>query len=112
MLLITIFVEFRVVARSRTRAGGPQAISRRICCVVDLRKTAWLEHGHGMVSVDETRPYCTYQMGKTHSKPLTARHGRGTACARHAVCESVFTLPCSDDAALKTTSQGHGTARQ
>ena len=22
-------------------------------------------------------------MGKTHSKPLAARHGRGMACARH-----------------------------
>jgi hypothetical protein len=29
-------------------------------------------------------------MGKTHSKPLTARHGRGTAWARHAMCESAF----------------------
>jgi len=27
-------------------------------------------------------------MGKTHSKPLAARHGRGTAWARHAMCES------------------------
>jgi len=33
MLLITIFVELRVVAgRSRTRAGRPQAISRLPCC--------------------------------------------------------------------------------
>jgi hypothetical protein len=29
-------------------------------------------------------------MGKTHSKPLAARHGRGTAWARHAMCESAF----------------------
>ena len=28
--------------------------------------------------------------GKTHSKPLAARHGKGTAWARHAMCESVF----------------------
>jgi len=27
------------------------------------------------------------QMGKTHSKPLAARHGRGTEWARHAMCE-------------------------
>jgi hypothetical protein len=26
-------------------------------------------------------------MGKTHSKTLAARHGRGTAWARHAMCE-------------------------
>ena len=31
-------------------------------------------------------------MGKTHSKPLAARHDRGTAWARHAMCESAFTL--------------------
>jgi hypothetical protein len=44
MLLITIFVELRVVAgRSRTRAGSPQAVSRRPCCAVALRRTAWSE---------------------------------------------------------------------
>ena len=42
---------------------------------------AW--HGHSMVSVNQTRPHCVNQMGKTHSKPLAARHGRGTAWARH-----------------------------
>jgi len=30
--------------------------------------------------VNQTRPHCVNQMGKTHSKPLAARHGRGTAC--------------------------------
>ena len=48
MLLITIFAELRVVAgRSRTRAGSPQAVSRRPCCAVVLRRTAWSEHGMG-----------------------------------------------------------------
>jgi hypothetical protein len=48
MLLITIFVEVRVVAgRSRTKAGSPQAVSRRPCCAVALRRTAWSEHGMG-----------------------------------------------------------------
>ena len=42
---------------------------------------AW--HGHGMASVNQTRPHCVNQMGKTHSKPLEARHGRGRAWARH-----------------------------
>ena len=37
---------------------------------------------HGMASVNRTRPHCVNQMGKTHSKPLAARHGRGTAWAR------------------------------
>ena len=40
-----------------------------------------------MASVNQTRPHCVNQMGKTHSKPLAARHGRGTAWARHTMCE-------------------------
>jgi hypothetical protein len=46
MLVITIFVELRVVAgRSRTRAGSPQAVSGRPCSAVALRRTAWARHG-------------------------------------------------------------------
>jgi hypothetical protein len=46
MLPITICVELCVVAgRSRTRAGSPQAVSRRPCCAVALRRTAWARHG-------------------------------------------------------------------
>jgi hypothetical protein len=79
MLLITIFVELRVVSgRSRTRAGSPQAVSRRPCCAVALRRTAWSEHG--MASVNHTRPHYINQMGKTHSRPLAARHGHGMLC--------------------------------
>jgi hypothetical protein len=52
---------------------------------------AW--HGRGMANVNQTRPHCVNQMGKTHSKPLSARHGRGTAWVRHAMCESTFTDP-------------------
>jgi hypothetical protein len=48
MLLITIFVELRVVTgRSRTRTGSPQAVFRRPCCAVALRRTAWSEQGIG-----------------------------------------------------------------
>jgi hypothetical protein len=47
---------------------------------------AW--HGNGMASVNQTRPHCVNQMGKTHSKPLAARQ----AWARHAMCESAFTV--------------------
>jgi hypothetical protein len=42
---------------------------------------AW--HGGGMASVNQTRPHCVNQMGKTHYKRLAARHGRGTVWARH-----------------------------
>jgi len=48
MLLMTIFVELRVVAgRSRMRARSPQAVSRRPYCVAALRRTAWSEHVTG-----------------------------------------------------------------
>jgi len=49
---------------------------------------AW--HGRGMASVNQTRPHCVNQTGKTHSKPLAARCGRGTAWARHAMRESAL----------------------
>ena len=80
-MLLIIFVELRVVAgRSRTRAGSPQAVGCR-GLEKDGMVRAW--HGRGMASVNQTQPHCVNQMGKTHSKPLTARHGRGTAWARH-----------------------------
>ena len=43
-------------------------------------------HGNGMASVNQTRQHCVNQMGKIHSKPLEAKHGKGTAWARHAIC--------------------------
>ena len=70
---------------------------------------AWARHGHCMASVNQTRPHCVNQMGKTYSKPLVARHGRGTAyhvwlglyCAcRHSVAVVLsgagilFEFPC------------------
>ena len=60
-----------------------------------LRRTVWSELGVGMASVNQTRSHCVNQMGKTHSKPLAEWHGRGTAWARHAMCESVFNV-CQD----------------
>ena len=63
-------------------------VERWACCAVALRRTARSEHG--MAIVNQTRPHCVNQMGKTHSKPLAARHGRRTAWARHAMCEWAF----------------------
>jgi hypothetical protein len=80
MLLITNFVELRVVAgSSRTLAGNPQAVSRLDVLYRGLEKNSMVRawHGHGMASVNQTRPHCVNQMGKTHSKPLAARHGHG-----------------------------------
>jgi hypothetical protein len=82
VLLITILVELRVGAgRSRTRAGSPQAVSRWLCCGLEKNGMVRAGHGCGMASVNQTRAHCVNQMGKTHSKPLVARHGRGTAWA-------------------------------
>ena len=49
-----------------------------------LKATAWSAwHGRGMASVNQTRPHFVNQMGKTNSKHLAARHGRGTVWDRH-----------------------------
>ena len=53
-----------------------------------------------MASVNQTRSHCVNQMGKTHSKPLAARHGRGTAWARDGngmLCVNRPLLYCSND---------------
>jgi hypothetical protein len=42
---------------------------------------AW--HGCEMSCVNQTRPHCVNEMGKTQYKPLAAWHGRGTAWARY-----------------------------
>jgi len=42
-----------------------------------------VQHGHGMAGVNQTRPHRVNQMGKIHSKPLVARHGRGMPLAQH-----------------------------
>jgi hypothetical protein len=91
-----------VAARSRTLAGGQHAASRRPILLFDSHNTipfprcshavtlprpchepavkcifvAW--QGNGMVCVNQTWPHCVNQMGKTQSKPLAERHGRGT----------------------------------
>jgi hypothetical protein len=60
-----------------------------LCCGLEKKGIvgAWHGHGHGMASVNQTRPHCVNQMGKIYSKPLAARHGMawqgrgmGTAC--------------------------------
>jgi len=56
-----------------------------------------------MGSVNQTRPNCVNQMGKTHSKPLAARHGRGcyvgiglksTGYPLHSPVSPSLPLPC------------------
>ena len=54
-----------------------------LCCDLEKNDIVGAGHGYGMASVNQTRSLCVNQMGKTHSKSLAARHGRGTAWARH-----------------------------
>ena len=54
-----------------------------LCCGLENKGMVGAWHGHGMTSVNQTRPHCVNQMRKTHSKPLAARNGRGTEWARH-----------------------------
>ena len=61
--------------------GHSTAVERRPYCAVALGRT--VSSDHGMASVNQIQPHCVNQMGKTRSKPLAARHGRGTAWARH-----------------------------
>jgi len=75
-----------------SRPQHSTAVSLRPCCAVlccGLEKNgmagAW--HGHGMASVNQTRPHCVNEMGKTLSKLLAARRGRGTTWTLRAMCE-------------------------
>jgi hypothetical protein len=71
------FVKVRVVARrSRTLASSPQAVSRRTCCAVPFRRTAWAWHGK---CESDTAALCKLN-GKKQSKPLAARHGLSMLC--------------------------------
>jgi hypothetical protein len=62
-------------------------------CSVALRSrflngmfVAW--HGLEMACVNQTRPHCVNQMGKTQSKPLAAGHGMSGE--QHDMCELAF----------------------
>ena len=64
--------------------------------LVACQYTAWVRTDcRGKVAGRASLPYqqhCVNQMGKTHSKPLAARHGRGMAWTRHAMCKSALTV--------------------
>ena len=89
-----------------SRPQHSTAVSRRPCCGLEKNGMVRAWHGHGMASVNQTRPHCVNQMGKTHSKPLAARHGRGTAWARHAMCESAFSTLIVNNA-VETSKYAH-----
>jgi hypothetical protein len=96
ILLTATFVEFHVVT-GRSRSGQvvhrPSLDGGFVPWPWEERhgqSMAWTRDGHGMESVNQTRPHCVNQIGKTHTKPLAKRHGRGTAWARHDMCQSVL----------------------
>ena len=73
--------------------GVPRLSTAVLCCALEKNGMVGAWHGHGMVSVNQTRPHGVDQMGKTYYKPLGARHGRGTAWARDAMCASALSDP-------------------
>jgi hypothetical protein len=78
----------------------------------DGRAVLWpWEERHGMASVNQTQPHCLNQMGKTHSKPLPPRHGRGTACYVWIClkCACLRATPCGQIEAVwfKKLQQGY-----
>jgi hypothetical protein len=125
MILITTFVELGVVAgRSRTRAGRPHAVSGRpmlihtyhadaaLCCGLEKSRSerpgrgmARAGNGRGTACVNQTRLHCVNKMGKTQSKLLAARYGRGTAWARQEhsmVCMNLPLLVVNFDTRART----------
>ena len=50
------------------------------CCGLEKNGMFGTWHGHGVASVNQKRSHCVNQMGRTHSKPLAARHGNGMLC--------------------------------
>ena len=73
-------------SRAKPNACGEPTgrLSTAVMCR-GLEKNGMVRAGLGrdIASVNQTRPHCVSQMGKTNSKTLTARHGSGTAWARH-----------------------------
>jgi hypothetical protein len=69
----------------------PAATMTRTCHERHICGIAGERHANSMVCVNQTRPHCVNQMGKTQSKTLAERHGREMAGQRHGMCESAFT---------------------
>ena len=70
-----------VFLKATAQHGRPETAV--LCCGLEKNGMVGAWHGHGMASVNQTRPHYVNQMGKTHSKLLAARYGSGTAWTRH-----------------------------
>ena len=69
-------------------------------------------HGNGMASVNQTRPHFVNQMGKTHSKPFAEWHGTGTAWEWHGKCESDTAALCKSNGKDILNPLRHGMAEE
>ena len=58
----------------------PQHSTAVLCCGLEKNGMVGAWHGHRMASVNQKRPHCVNQMGKTYSRPLAVRHGNGMLC--------------------------------
>jgi len=76
------------------KATARPSLEAMLCCGLEKNSMVGVWHGHGMASVNHTRPHCVNQMGKTYSKRLAAGHGRVNgmvaASERHVMCESAL----------------------
>ena len=75
-----------------------------LCCGLEKNSMVREWHGHGMASVNQTRPHCVNQMGKTF---LAARHG--AAWERHVRCESALSGHVQRGALLSLLKRQWGT---
>jgi hypothetical protein len=83
MLLIKNFLELDVVTSSGHKLASCEH-------AVTLLPRLCHERAMNLPCVNQTRPHCVNQMGKTQSKALAERHGRGMAWERHGMCESAL----------------------
>jgi hypothetical protein len=84
MLLITTFRSRKKPIAGRSPTG--RLSTAALCRGLEKNVMVGGRHGRGMASVNQIRPHCVNQMWKTHSKPLAARHGRGTLCVNRPLC--------------------------
>jgi hypothetical protein len=81
-----------VAGRSRTRTG--RLSKDMLCRGLEKNGIVGARHGHGMASLNQTRPHCVNQMGKIHSKPFsgTAWHGHGMVYVNRPYEDTNFVL--------------------
>jgi hypothetical protein len=97
MLLITTFVELRVVTERIGKQVHAVPMPRCNVALISRFQNGMVMtcHGRSMACVNQTGPYCVHRMEKTQSKPLAAPNSRGMAWAweRHGMGELTLIVP-------------------